>query len=265
METSLTGRIAMVTGGGSGIGRAIAGALARQGASVIVVDVSRERATDAADWINSSLGGSADAKPTDVTDQAATLELVQGVKDDVGEIDILVSCAGVLDGYADLVETEPKLFDAVMGVNARGSFFVCRAVLPMMIERGYGKIITISSVAGLVGNRGGISYTMSKHAVLGLTRYIAANYADNGVRANAICPGVIRTDLRRNSAELLGRAGPDMNRGTGALSDGVIRGLVPLGYAGTPDDVGGLAAFLAGPESDYITGEVFVVDGGLTM
>ena len=131
-----------------------------------------------------------------------------------------------------------------------------------MVPAGYGKIVNISSVAGLVAQGGGLAYTSSKHAVIGLTRQVACEYGPAGVRTNAICPGTIATQLRETSREILGASAPDMQRGVGTASPERLREIVPLGTRGTPEDVARVAVFLASAESDYLNGHALVVDGG---
>src|SRR6185295_4504997 len=120
--------------------------------------------------------------------------------------------AGVLDGYATCLDTSTELFDEVLAINLRGTFFGCKRALAEMVPGGYGKIVNISSVAGLIAGGGGLAYTTSKHAVVGLTRQVALDYGPSGVRANAICPGSIATNLRETSREILGPDAPDMQR-----------------------------------------------------
>ncbi len=179
-----------------------------------------------------------------------------------GRLDVMVNNAGVLDGYATCLETSPELFDVVMAINLRGTFLGCKRALAEMVPAGYGKIVNISSVAGLVAQGGGLAYTSSKHAVIGLTRQVACEYGPAGVRTNAICPGSIPTQLRETSREILGASAPDMQRGVGTVSPERLREIVPLGSRGTPEDVANVAVFLASAESDYVNGHALVVDGG---
>src|SRR5438132_1175726 len=174
----------------------------------------------------------------------------------------MVNNAGVLDGYATCLETSTELFDEVLAINLRGVFFGCKRALAEMVPTGYGKIVNVSSVAGLVAQGGGLAYTSSKHAVIGLTRQLACEYGPVGVRTNAICPGSIATNLRQTSREILGSGAPDMNRGVGTLSPERLRDVVPLGTRGTPEDVASVALFLASADSDYVNGHTLVVDGG---
>ena len=171
--------------------------------------------------------------------------------------------SGVLDGYATCLETPIELFDQVLGINLRGVFLGCKRALAEMVPAGYGKIVNIASVAGLVAMGGGCAYTTSKHAVVGLTRQLACEYGASGVRVNAICPGSIATNLRQTSMEILGAQAPEMSGvGVGALPPERLREIVPLGARGAAEDVAAAAVFLASAESDYVNGHTLVVDGG---
>jgi NAD(P)-dependent dehydrogenase (short-subunit alcohol dehydrogenase family) len=259
----LAGRVAVVTGAGSGNGLAIATAFSREGASVGIGELSEPRGEAAeADIVRA--GGHALFVPTDVRTWDDIDRLVTETLRQFGRLDVVVNNAGVLDGYAKCLDTSLELFEQVMAINVRGVFFGCKRALAEMVPAGYGKIINISSVAGLVAMGGGCTYTMSKHAVVGLTRQLAAEYGPNGVRVNAICPGPIATNLRQTSMEILGDRAPEMSGvGVGASPER-IRQVVPLGTRGTADDVANAAVFLASAESDYMNGSTLVVDGGWT-
>jgi NAD(P)-dependent dehydrogenase (short-subunit alcohol dehydrogenase family) len=253
--------VAIVTGAGSGNGLAIATAFAREGARVAIGEYSEPRGMAAVDRIESA-GGEAIQIRTDVSRWQDVDRLVAETVRQFGRLDVMVNNAGVLDGYATCIDTSTELFDTVLGINLRGTFFGCKRALVEMVAAGYGKIVNIASVAGLVAMGGGTAYTASKHAVIGLTRQIACDYGPRGIRANAICPGTIATNLRETSREILGAGAPDMNRGLGASSPERIREVVPLGTRGTPEDVANVAVFLASAESDYFNGQTLVVDGG---
>jgi NAD(P)-dependent dehydrogenase (short-subunit alcohol dehydrogenase family) len=254
--------VAVVTGAGSGNGLAIAAAYAREGASVAIGEYSEQRGTAAAETIQAF--GEALFVPTDVRRWEDIDRLVGETVQRFGHLDVMVNNAGILDGYSTCLETSPELFDQVLGINLRGTFFGCKRALAEMVTAGYGKIINIASVAGLIAMGGGTAYTTSKHAVVGLTRQLACEYGPSGVRTNAICPGPIVTSLRETSREILGAGAPDMSRGLGMSSPERLREVIPLGFKGTPDDVAGVAVFLASSESDYFNGQTLVVDGGWT-
>lgn len=256
----LNGRVAIVTGAGSGNGLAIATAFAREGAAVTIGEYSPQRGESAASGIQAS--GEALFVQADVRSWQDMDHLVSETVQRFGRLDIMVNNAGVLDGYAACLDTSPELFDEVLAINLRGTFLGCKRALAEMVPAGYGKLINVSSVAGLVAMGGGLAYTTSKHAVVGLTRQLACEYGPHGIRSNAICPGTITTNLRDTSREILGAGAPDMNRGLGAASPERIREVVPLGAKGTPEDVAQVAVFLASAESDYINGHMLVTDGG---
>jgi NAD(P)-dependent dehydrogenase (short-subunit alcohol dehydrogenase family) len=254
-------RVAVVTGGGSGIGRAIAAMLASRGARVAVVDLDEGRATDTAQAI-AKAGGRALAARGD-TGRAADLDraVSQAVRE-LGPLDILVNNAGILDGYLDVDETPEALFRRVVEINLTGVFLGCQRALREMLPRGSGRIINMASVAGLNGTGGGAAYVASKHGVVGLTRQMAVVYSARGITVNAICPGPILTGLRQHSMQILGPDTPDMSGRGVAVSDEQVRAICPAGRRGTPDEIASAACFLASDEAAYITGHTLVVDGG---
>lgn len=254
-------KVALVTGGGSGIGRAIALALARAGARVAVLDLLPEggRATVAA---IGAAGGTATFVPADVSRWADVDAGVSAAVSALGPLGIMVNAAGILDGYAPAEEMASALFERVIAINLTGTFHGCKRALAEMQPAGRGRIINISSVAGLVGSGGGPAYTASKHGVVGLTRQLAIVNAGLGITVNAVCPGSVATDLRANSARILGPAAPPM-RGVGA-DDAAVRAITPAGRRGSVEEVAAATCFLASEEAAYITGQTLVVDGGWT-
>ena len=260
----LDGHVAIVTGAGSGNGLAIATSYAREGASVSIGEYSEPRG-EAAEAAIVRAGGQAMFVPTDVRNWEDIDRLVSQTIQQFGRLDVLVNNAGVLDGYATCLDTSFELFDQVMNINVRGVFFGCKRALAEMVPAGHGKIVNIASVAGLVAMGGGCTYTMSKHAIVGLTRQLACEYGAQGIRVNAICPGTIATDLRANSKEILGEIAPEMgSAGVGAMSPERLAQIVPVAHRGTPDDIARAAIYLASPDSDYMNGSALVIDGGWT-
>ncbi len=244
----LKGKTAVITGGSRGIGAAICRKLASLGADVAVVYAGNEDAArSVCDGCAEEYGVRALPYRCDVADFEATKELVARIKADFGGIDILVNNAGInRDGL--IARMKEADFDDVVDTNLKGAFNMIRHCSGIFIRARSGKIINISSVAGIMGNAGQSNYAASKAGLIGLTKSVARELAPRGVTCNAIAPGFIATDMT---------AGFD--------SDNPLVASIPLGRMGTPQDVAELAAFLAGSGSDYITGEVFRVDGGIAM
>jgi len=258
---NLLGGSALVTGGGSGIGRAIAQALAAQGAAVAIFDLLPDGGQDAVTAITSK-GGRATLLRGDVSRWDDVDRAVAAAVRELGPLGIMVNAAGILDGYESADGMTPALWERVIGINLTGSFYGSKRALAEMLPRGRGRIINIASVAGLVGSGGGIAYTASKHGVVGLTRQLAITYAARGVTVNAICPGAVQTGLRANSTRILGADAPEM-RGVGG-DEAAVRAITPAGRRGTLDEVAAAACYLASEEADYVTGHTLVIDGGWT-
>ena len=252
---------AIVTGAGSGIGRAIAMALAAQGAPVGLIDVLPEGVNELGAAIKQA-GGRMAIAPADVSRWEEVDRAVGALENDLGPVAILVNGAGILDGYAPADELSPAVWERVIAINLSGSFYCAKRVLPGMLARGVGRIVNIGSVASVVGSGGGPAYTASKHGVLGITRQLAITYADRGVTVNAIGPGAIATGLRSNSTRILGAAAPVM-RGVGG-DDSAVRALTPAGRRGTAEEMAACVCFLASVEAAYVTGHLLMADGGWT-
>jgi NAD(P)-dependent dehydrogenase (short-subunit alcohol dehydrogenase family) len=257
----LSGKNAVITGGETGIGLGIAEALSAAGAKVLIGGILDDKGRDAVAKIKGK-GGTVDFIKVDVRDGDQVDALVQAGVDRFGRLDIMVNNAGVFDGFASCLDTSESLWDKVIDINLKGTFFGCQAALRRLVPQGSGRIINTSSVGGLRGAADGASYTASKFAIVGLTRQIACTYAENGITINAICPGVIQTEIRANSTRILGEDAPKM-AGVGADPDGYKR-LVPARRKGTPSEVGDLAVFLASDHAAYINGQAIAIDGGWT-
>ena len=252
---------AIVTGAGSGIGRAIAEALARDGASVGIVDLLPAGAAETVERITTR-GGKAAFVQADVSQWPEVDAMVAKLVAQLGPLGIMVNAAGVLDGYAPAPEMSAALWTKVIAINLTGTFFGCKRALDEMLGAGRGRIINIASVAGVSGAGGGPAYVASKHGVVGVTRQLAVTYAEHGVTVNAICPGAIQTGLRANSTTILGADAPVM-RGVGG-DDTLVKAVTPAGRRGTVEEIAATARFLASEEAGYITGHTLVIDGGWT-
>src|SRR5688500_1398139 len=252
---------AVVTGGGSGIGRAIAEALAAAGAPVAVVDLMSEGGKDVVARISGG-GGKATFVQADVSRWSDVDAAVDAAVRQLGPLGILVNAAGILDGYAPVEELTPTVWERVIAINLGGTFYGCKRALAEMIPRGEGRIVSIASVAGMVGSGGGPAYTASKHGVVGLTRQLAITHADKGITVNAIGPGAVQTGLRANTVKILGADAPVM-RGVGG-DDTLVKAITPAGRRGTVEEVAASAVYLAGEDAGYVTGHTLVIDGGWT-
>jgi 3-oxoacyl-[acyl-carrier protein] reductase len=242
----LSGKVALVTGGSRGIGRSIAEHLARGGARVAVIGRSAGSAADAAAALP---GGGHAGYACDVSDGAAIDALIKKVESELGPVDILVNNAGVTQDNL-LVRLTDDAWDAVLDTNLKGAFLLIRAAARGMMRRRSGRIINITSVVGITGNKGQANYAASKAGLIGLTKSVAKELASRGVLCNAVAPGYIETDM------------------TSALPEAAkseLVGQIAVGRLGTGDDIAGVVRFLAGPAATYITGQVIVVDGGMVM
>ena len=241
-------RVAIVTGAASGIGRATARDLAAEGATVVVADIDGAGAQKVAD----ELGGPAVARRIDVTDSEQARSVAAAVANEFGRIDILVSNAG-WDRAMRFIETDEAFWDRVIAINLRGHLAMTHAVLPHMIERSWGRIVTVASDAGRVGSSGEVVYSGAKGGVIAFTKGLAREVARHGINVNCVAPGLTDTPL-------LGA----MTEGAEKLMAAIIRS-IPLGRVGRPEEVARAILFFASPDADYVTGQTLSVNGGLTM
>lgn len=245
----LTGKIALVTGASRGIGREIALTLAANGATVIVnYNGSKERAEEVVKEIEAG-GGSAEAVQCNVADFQASEEMVKNILAKYKKVDVLVNNAGITKDNLIMRMSEED-YDDVMDTNLKGTFNMIRHLSRSFIKQRSGKIINLSSVSGVLGNAGQANYSASKAGVIGLTKSVAREFASRGICVNAVAPGFIETEM------------------TSAMSEEAQNGLkqmIPLGRAGKASDVAELVLFLAGKGSDYITGQIISVDGGMAI
>ncbi|MGI9076581.1 MAG: 3-oxoacyl-[acyl-carrier-protein] reductase [Gemmatimonadaceae bacterium] len=245
ISIDLSGRSALVTGSTRGIGREIAATLARCGARVAVTGRDQARADEAA----AAIGESARGFAADVANSSAVARLVEDVGSAFGAVDILVNNAGITRDNL-MLRIRDDDWDAVLDANLKGAFAATRAAARGMMKRRWGRIINITSVVGITGNKGQANYAASKAGLIGLTKSVAKELASRNVLCNAIAPGFIDTDM---TAEL------------GAEARKSLSAQIPLERLGTPADIAGVTAFLASEYAGYITGQVFVVDGGMVM
>ena len=249
-------KVALVTGGGNGIGRAACVAFARQGAKVVAVDRDGAAAEATAGIIRQN-GGDALAVTADVTKSAEVQAYVKAAIAQYGRIDCFFNNAGIEGKVSQIVDYDEAVFDAVIGVNVKGVFLGLKHVLPEMIRQGGGAIVNTASVAGLVGTPGMPAYVASKHAVIGLTKTAAGEVAKFGVRVNAVCPGPIDTRMIRSVEQQVNPADP-------AAVGARYQASIPLGRYGTADEVANVVQFLCSDLASNVTGAQYVVDGGRT-
>jgi 3-oxoacyl-[acyl-carrier protein] reductase len=244
----LKGKVALVTGAAQGIGKAVGLLLARNGANIVVSDINLEKAEETAKEIE-SIGRNAMAVKVDVANLSDVERMVAAVLEKFDKIDILVNNAGITRDKLILRMTEED-WDVVLNVNLKGTFNCTKAVIRHMAKQRSGKIVSIASVVGEMGNAGQVNYSASKAGVIGLTKTIAREFAQRGINVNAIAPGYIETPMTEVLPEKVKEE---------------LRRLIPMERLGKPEDVAEAALFLVSEESNYITGHVLNVNGGIYM
>jgi 3-oxoacyl-[acyl-carrier protein] reductase len=246
----LKDQVAVVTGAGRGIGKAIAEALAKKGANLVIADVVLAQAKETADKLQSSFSGiKAIAVKLDVSKSDEVKQTFDEISKNFGKIDILVNNAGITrDGF--IMRMDESDWDSVIDINLKGVFLCSKEAIKTMMKQKYGRIVNIASVVAFTGNPGQANYSASKAGIVGLTKTIAKEYASRGITSNAVAPGFIKTAM------------------TDALAENIkedMKKAIPLGRFGTAEDVANSVAFLASPHSGYITGQVIHVNGGMYM
>jgi 3-oxoacyl-[acyl-carrier protein] reductase len=247
-KLKLTGKVAIVTGAAQGIGRSIAMLLARNGADIVVSDINLEKAEETAKEIE-SIGSKAMAVKVNVANLKDVEQMVEAILEKFGKIDILVNNAGIARDKLILRMTEED-WDAVLDVNLKGTFNCTKVVVRHMAKQRSGKIVSIASVVGEMGNAGQANYSASKAGVIGLTKTIAREFAQRGINVNAVAPGYIETPMTEILPEKVKEE---------------LKSLIPMERLGKPEDVAEAVLFLVFEESNYITGQVLNVNGGIYM
>lgn len=243
-----TGKVAIITGGGGDIGRAVAVTLAKQGAKLFVVDVNGQAIEATLNAVR-EVGGTAEGMTADVSDPEQVEAYAQKAVDTFGGIDLFFNNAGIEGPAAPITDYPVEAFDKVLSVNVRGVFLGLKYVLPHM--KPGGAVVNTSSVAGLIGSPGLVGYIASKHAVIGITRTAALEQAERNVRVNAVCPAPIQ-----------GRMMTSIETNVGATEEDAFKGTVPMGRYGTPQEVANLTVMLLSDEASFMTGSFYTVDGG---
>lgn len=248
---TLENKTAIITGAGSGMGKAMAILFAAEGAKVIVSDVKTERVEAVVKEITSK-GGIAFGVVTDVSKEEDVKKMVDAAIKNFSSLDILVNNAGVMDNFAPVADVTNELWNKVMGVNLFGPFYSCRLAVQQMLKQGKGVIVNVSSIGGLNGSRAGAAYTASKHALVGLTKNIGFMYRPKGIRCNGIAPGGVNTNIMEG-------VNPDKFG-----MDRMMTGMASNIRMAEPIEIAELALFLASDKSSNVNGTIVVADGGWT-
>jgi NAD(P)-dependent dehydrogenase (short-subunit alcohol dehydrogenase family) len=252
-------RAVVVTGAGSGIGRASAAAFAALGDAVYALDLSEDAARETASQLD---GHGVQPFGGDVSNYAEVERVVEAAVAEHGRLDVMVSAAGVYDAYAGIDDTSPELWERVLSVNLTGAFNACRAAVRGMRRPGGGRLITVGSIGAARGAADGLAYCASKAGLEGMNRRLALDVAERGITANVICPGAITTAIRETSRRQVGHLYPAEQRTS--IPPEVMDWIIPIKRFGQAEEIAGVAVFLASDAASYITGQTITIDGGWT-
>lgn len=250
----LSNKVAIVTGGAKGIGLASGECLLRNGASVMLVDISADALREATERL-SHLNGEMDSVVCDIARAAETEQAIQRTVERFGAVDILVNNAGI-QTFGDAVTTTEEIWDRTMDVNLKGHWLMSKSAIPEMLKRGGGAIVNVSSVQGLASQQNVLAYATSKHAMIGLTRSMAIDLASLNIRVNCVCPGTVNTPLIQGILAL--DPNPEKLRG-------ILNRMHPIGRMAEPSEIGEVVTFLASARASFMTGSIVTVDGGLLI
>lgn len=249
----LKDKVAVVTGGASGMGKAIVELFVKEGAKVVCADYNFEGAEDVVNELNKEYPGFAVAIKADVSVQEENEAMIDKAVEEFGKLDILVNNAGIMDGFEPVSRTEVDRFKKILEVNTHSVFYSMRKAIPIFEEQGHGVIVNNASIAGLVGAHAGVSYTASKHAIIGMTKNTGFSYADKNIRCNAIGTGGVNTNI----GSTMGKIDPEAYAYIEAGNTGNIR-------LAESEEIARVALFLASDDSSFVNGSVVTADGGLT-
>jgi NAD(P)-dependent dehydrogenase (short-subunit alcohol dehydrogenase family) len=250
--SQFTGKVALVTGGSSGIGRACAIAFAREGAKVVICDRNLEKGEETVKLVREA-GSDGLFIQTDVAQEADVKAMVEDTITTFNRLDYACNNAGIEQFVTPITEQTAETFDQIMNINVKGVWLGIKYQIPQMLKNGGGAIVNISSTAGLVGFPGLAIYSASKHAVLGLTKCAALEYAKSGIRVNAICPGAIQTEMIERFAEV----NPEMVE--------QIKQIHPIGRFGKPEEIADAVVWLCSDKASFMTGHSLAIDGGFVV
>lgn len=250
MKLKLEEKVAIVTGSASGMGKEIALLYANEGAKVVVCDLNLDLANVTVDEITKK-GGQAIAVAANVAKEEDVQGLINKAIETYGTVDILVNNAGIMDNFVPIEDITDELWDRVIAVNATGQMRTIRKVIPTFLEKGKGVIVNIASAAGIQGSRAGVAYTASKHAVVGLTKNVAYQYATKGIRCNAIAPGGVNTNI-----------GTSMNMPSEFGMERAMSGASSNPRSGEPEEIAAIALFLASEDASFVNGAIIPADAG---